>query len=123
MRDIPVDLARFRLMVSEEPAVKMKRVEGSKTGEQEPAVNTRTGEVQYAVSIFVKAQGERGEEIRLTLPADPGEGFAEGSLVELVAPSVSYFKFKNERGEDVSGISFRAEGLKPVRVGKASAAA
>jgi hypothetical protein len=120
MRNIPVDLSGFRLMVSEEPAVKMKR---NGKGEQEPVADTRTGAVLYLVAVFVKAPGQRGEEIRVTLPADPGEGFAEGSLIEFVSPTVSPYQFENERGEQVSGISWRAEGLKPVRAGRASAAA
>jgi hypothetical protein len=111
MRDIPVDLSGYRLRVAEAPAVKMRELPG---GEVEPVVDRRTGVIQYAVAIFARpAAGGKGEEIRVTLVADPGEGFEEGSLVELVGATVSPYSFKNDRGEDVSGVAFRAAGLKP----------
>lgn len=118
MRNIPVDLREFRLMVSEEPAVKMRKNE---RGEQEPVADRETGALQYAVALFVKTTGQRGEEIRVTLTADPGEGFSEGTLVELVGAMVSPYQFTNDRGEAVSGVSWRAGGLKPVRPARAAA--
>lgn len=117
MRNIPVDLRAFRLMVSEEPAVKMRQ-NGSR--EQEPATD-RDGVIQYSVSLFMKTTGQRGEEIRVTLPADPGEGFEEGTSVELVGAAVSPYQFTNDRGETVAGVAWRAEGLKPLRPARAAA--
>lgn len=120
MRNIPVDLREFRFMISEEPAVKMQK---NRAGEQEPAVDRDTGAVLYVVPLFVKRDGQRGEEIKVTLPGDPGDGFDEGTRVELVAPTLSPYSFKNERGEDVSGVSWRAEGLKVARAAASRVAA
>jgi hypothetical protein len=108
MRNIPVDLSGFRLMVSEEPAMKMRR---SENGDSAPVADRVTGEVLFQVALFMKQSGQRGEEIRVTLPGDPGEGFSEGVLVDLVSPSVSPYQFENGRGETVSGVSWRAEGV------------
>jgi hypothetical protein len=63
--------------------------------------------------LFAKADGAKGEEIRVTLETDPGEGFEEGQLVELIGARVSPYSFKNGRGETVSGMAFAAAGLKP----------
>ena len=118
MRNIPVDLRAFRLMVSEEPAVKMRQ---NGRGEQEPVVDRASGVVQYAVALFVKTTGQRGEEIRVTLGTDPGEGFVEGTVVELVGATVSPYQFTNDRGEMVAGVAWRAENLKPVKPARAAA--
>jgi hypothetical protein len=112
MRNIPVDLRAFRFMISEAPAVKMRSAWVNGVKEQEPVVDRDTGVVLYVVPLFVKRDGERGEEIKVTLPGDPGDGFDEGARVELVAPTLSPYSFKNDKGEEVSGVSWRAEGLK-----------
>jgi hypothetical protein len=109
MRNIPVVLDGFKLMITEEPALKTREVNGVTE-----VVTDRDGANVYTVSVFAKARGEKGEEIKVTLATDPGEGFADGDLVELVGATVSPYSFKNDRGETVSGIAFRAIGLKPV---------
>lgn len=109
MRNIPVVLTGFRLMVTEEPSLKTREVDG--TAE---VVTDRDGASQYVVSVFAKSKGEKGEEIRVTLSTDPGEGFEDGTLVELVGATVSPYSFKNNRGETVSGLAWRALGLKPL---------
>lgn len=110
MRDIPVDLSGYRLMVTEPPALKMKR---TPDGMVEPATDGE-GANLYTVSLFAKKKGERGEEIRVTLATDPGDAVDEGDLVELIGATLTPYSFKNDRGETVFGIAFKAMGLKPV---------
>ncbi len=113
MRDISVNLSDHRLTVVEEPAMKMKR---DGTG---PVVD-RDGATQFVVSVFAKriAQpGEfapKGEELRITLTTDPGEGFQEGLRVELIDPRVNAWEIRDEEtGRMSSGLAFKALGLKP----------
>ena len=113
MRDIPVELSGYRLTVVEEPEVKQKR-DGS------GPVLDRQGATQFVVSVFAKripVPGEfagKGEEIRVTLESDPGEGYQEGLRVELVHPRVNAWEIRDdESGRVSSGLSFKALGLKP----------
>ncbi|WP_037317175.1 hypothetical protein [Amycolatopsis orientalis] len=111
MRNIPVNLAGYRLTVSENPEMKMRKVDG-----REEVVTDREGVTKYTVALMVKAKGEKGEEIRVTLDADPGEGFSEDDMtrVELIDPRVTPYSFKNDRGETVSGVAWGAAGMKPL---------
>ncbi|WP_431879965.1 hypothetical protein [Amycolatopsis sacchari] len=113
MRNIPVNLSGFKLTITEAPAMKTR--ENEATGESEVVVNRFTNEVQYVVALFAKPlprkdgkPAGKGEEIRVTLTADPGEGFEEGMRVELIDATVSAWAMG-----DRSGLSFRALGLKP----------
>lgn len=108
MRNIPVDLSGYRLMVSDEPTMKTRR---GKDGQPEP-VTDANGVIQFVVSLFAKRKGEKGEEIKVTLSNEPGEGINEGDLVSLVDAQVNSYSFTNDRGETVSGIAFKASGLK-----------
>ncbi|MEY8040562.1 hypothetical protein AB8O55_14245 [Saccharopolyspora cebuensis] len=79
----------------------------------------RQGVHQFVVSLFAKRRvqpGEfagKGDEIKVTLTADPGEGFEEGTYVELVNATVSHWETQN--GDRYrSGLSFRADGLTPL---------
>ena len=110
MRDIPVNLGGYRLMITEPPALKMRK---TGDGSLEP-VTDGDGVNLFTVSLFAKRKGERAEEIRVTLTADPGGEFEEGDLVELIDATITPYSFKNDRGETVSGIAFKAAGLKPV---------
>jgi hypothetical protein len=111
MQNIPVMLNGYRMTVVDPPAPKV-REDGS-------TVTNRDGVTQFVVSVFAKVRpvpGERvpkGEEIKVTLETDPGEGFDEGSRVELVNPRVSPYEIKGDNGRTVSGLSFRAMGLTP----------
>ncbi|MBP2474006.1 sialic acid synthase SpsE [Crossiella equi] len=110
MRNLPVNLSGFRLMVTEAPTPKTRLDDNGQT----LLATNRDGSQQFVVSLFAKqrvAAGERafkGEEIKVTLTCDPGESFDEGDYVELVNGTVSFWS--NERG---AGLSFRADGLKP----------
>ena len=113
MRDIPVELSGYRLTVVEPPVVK-ERQDGS------GPVLDRNGALQYVVSVFAKRfveVGERapkGEEIRVTLETDPGDGYQEGLRVELIAPRLNAWEIRDEQtGRMSSGVSFKALGLKP----------
>jgi len=113
MRDIPVELSGYRLTVVEPPVVK-ERQDGS------GPVLDRNGAPQYVVSVFAKRfmeTGERapkGEEIRVTLETDPGEGYQEGLRVELIAPRLNAWEIRDDQtGRVSSGVSFKALGLKP----------
>ncbi|WP_435120870.1 hypothetical protein [Amycolatopsis thermoflava] len=109
MRNIPVNLGGYRLRIAEAPTMKTRK---DKDGREE--IVTVDGVTRYVVSLFAKADGAKGEEIRVTLETDPGEGFEEGQLVELIDARVSPYSFRNDRGETVSGMAFAAMGLKPV---------
>ncbi len=115
MRDLPVLLSGYKCTVVEPPAPKTK---DDGKGRQVPVVD-RNGVTQFVVALFVKqlvGPGERapkGEEIRATLETDPGEGFDEGARVELINPRVSPYEIKGDDGRSISGIAFKATGLKP----------
>ena len=113
MRDLSVNFMNYLLRVVDEPSPKQKR-DGSG-----PVVD-RNGAIQYAVSLFAKriaAEGEwapKGEEIRVTLETDPGEGYQEGMRVELIDPRVNAWEIRDEEsGRVSSGLAFKALGLKP----------
>ncbi|MGW1682866.1 hypothetical protein [Saccharopolyspora sp. NPDC002376] len=115
LKNIPVNMQGYKLMITEAPAIKMK--EDDQTGEMKPVTN-REGENQFVVSLFAKKRpqegqfAEKGEEIKVTLTVDPGEGFEEGTYVQLVDATTS--PWQNERnGRFSSGISFKANGLTP----------
>ncbi|WP_016699329.1 hypothetical protein [Actinoalloteichus spitiensis] len=116
MRNIPVNLSGYKLMVTEEPQIKMRT---SESGAEEVVTNFE-GETQFVVSLFAKqrpAEGQRapkGEEIRVTLRTDPGEGFAEGTYVELIDATVSPWQM-TRNGQMSAGLAFSANGLKPLR--------
>jgi hypothetical protein len=128
MRDIPVALNGFRLTVVEAPEIKQKR-DGSG-----PVVDRVSGAPLYVVSLFVKQRpvpGQRtpkGEEIRVTLATDPGEGCGEGEWVELIDPRVNAWEIRDEEsGRVSSGLAFKALGMKvcgvePLPAAKVSAA-
>ena len=112
MRDIPVMLNGYKLTVVEPPM--------PKTREDGTVITNREGVTQFVVSLFVKqrvAAGERapkGEEIKVTLATDPGPGFDEDTRVELVDPRINSYQIDSPDGRSISGISFKAMGLKPV---------
>lgn len=113
MRNIPVNLSGYKLMVMEPPVMKTRR---GKDGSEE-IVADQDGTVHFVVPINVRTPGEKGEEIKVTLTTDPtaqGVDFDYGTRVELIEPTVSPYSFKNDRGETVSGIAFRAKGLTPL---------
>jgi len=116
LSNIPVELSGHKVLVTEAPTVKT-REDGNGT----PVVVTdrRTGATQYVVSLFVKPRPNgdgfagKGAEIKCTLETDPGELVSEGDLVELINPRVSHWE--NElNGRAMSGLAWRATGLKPV---------
>jgi hypothetical protein len=116
MRDIPVMLNGYKLTVVDPPVPKMRQDDN---GALVPMVD-RQGVTQFVVSLFAKLRvgpGERapkGEEIKVTLATDPGEGFGEDTRVELIEPRINSYQIENENGRVSSGISFKALGLKPV---------
>lgn len=118
LNNLPIILSGYRVMVSEAPAIKMRR-----EGETEvPVIDRTTNQPAYIVELLVKPvarPGERagkGEVIRVTLPYAPAEEIEDGDYVELVNPTVSYYEVEDRvTGRKNSGLSFRAETLKPVR--------
>jgi hypothetical protein len=111
MQNIPVVLDGYRMTVVEPPAPKL-REDGS-------FVTNREGVRQFVVHVFAKVRPgpdgrtPKGEEIKVTLETDPGEGFEEGTRVALVHPRVSPYEIKSDNGRVTSGLSFRAVGLAP----------
>ncbi len=118
MRDIPVMLNGYKLTVVEPPAPKL-RDDGNGGW---VTVTDRQGVTQFVVSLFAKLRAQpgqrapKGEEIKVTLETDPGEGFAEDMRVALVSPRLNAYQIDTEDGRSLSGISFKAMGLKPVGV-------
>ena len=119
MDNIPVNLGGYKLIVSEEPAMKMR--ENKETGEMVP-VTDRQGVTAFVVSLFAKpipVAGQlprKGEEIRVTLSTDPGEGFEEGMRVELVNALVNLYAMpdrEDPRKIASAGLWFKADGMKP----------
>ncbi len=118
MRDLPVDLGGYTLIVSESPCVKTREEDGQTVEVVDRATNAKV----FTVSLFAKLRAEgpggrraKGEEIRVTLETDPGEGFEEGASVALVNARVSPYAIEGPYGMN-AGISFKAVGLAPAPV-------
>lgn len=120
MKDIPVNLQGHRCTVVESPTVKL-REDGSGATNWE-------GVRQFVVALFIRQlpmagrRTPKGEEVRVTLETDPGEGFAEGEWVELIDPRVSPWEMRDERGRVSSGLSFKAMGMKLAGVAASTSA-
>lgn len=119
MQNLPVDLGGYKLMVTEAP--EMKTRVNRETGQVVPTTEYGSDEPQFVVVLFAKAKeananGRRskGEEIKVTLPRDPGEGFEEGMLVELSGATVSPYEIKDGGVITMSGLSFKARSIVPV---------
>ncbi len=121
MRDIPVNLGGYKLTVVEPPGQKMREVT---PGVMEAVTDRQTGAVQFVVALFAKLRvgaGERapkGEEIKVTLATDPGVGFEEDARVELIDARLNAYQIDTEDGRSISGVSFKALGLKPVQASR-----
>ena len=104
----------FKLTVVEPPAPKTRQ---DANGADVP-VTDRDGVAQFVVSLFAKLQvqaGQRapkGEEIKVTLTADPGEGFGEDTRVQLIDAKINPYSIESPDGRTVSGIAFKAMGIK-----------
>ncbi|PKB28731.1 hypothetical protein [Pseudonocardia alni] len=115
MKNLPVVLDGYKLTVVEPPAPKTRE---DANGAQIP-VTDRDGVAQFVVSLFAKLQvgpGERspkGEEIKVTLTTDPGNDFPEDSRVQLIDPRINPYSIESGDGRTVSGIAFKALGLRP----------
>jgi hypothetical protein len=112
--EIQVVLSAYKMTVVEPPCPKTKETEN---GIQTVVVN-REGVTQFVVSLFAKLRpvpgkrSRKGAEVRVTLETDPGDGFPEGTEVELIGPRVRAYQMGS--GENMrSGLSFKATGLKP----------
>ena len=97
-----------------------------KTKQDGTVIVNHDGVTQFVVALFMKLRpqpGQRapkGEEVRVTLETDPGEGFEEGMRVELVNPRVSTYQLTTDDGRELSGVSFKATGLIPADTTAAS---
>lgn len=115
MRDIPAQLSGYTFMVTGEP-------EG-KVDEDGNVWRDRDGVQPFSVLLLAKPKpvpGEPrrkdGEEIKVNLPKDPGQGFEVGAFVELINPVINTFEMRdpeNPRRITNAGIWFKADGLKP----------
>jgi hypothetical protein len=81
MRDLPVDLGGYTLIVSEAPSVKKREQDGQTVEVVDRATNAKV----FTVSLFAKMREEgrggrraKGEEIRVTLETDPASVFHRG---------------------------------------------
>jgi hypothetical protein len=110
-----VVLEQYRLTIVDPPGPKL-REDGS-------VMTDRQGATQFVVSLFAKLRAQpgqrvpKGEEIKVTLETDPGDGFHEGMRVALVNPRINHFQMENKddngRVRVTSGISFKAGALAP----------
>ena len=113
MRDLEVVLDTYKLTVVDPPAPKMREDANGNL----VAATTRDGVTLFVVSLFAKlrtAPGQRapkGEEIKVTLETDPGDGFGEDVRVALVNPRINAYQIDNADGRSISGIAFKATGL------------
>ena len=114
MQNLPVMLNGWKLTVVDPPERKMREDE---RGNRIP-VTDRDGTAQFVVSLFAKLamdagqRAPKGEEIKVTITADPGDAIREGMRVELIDARVSPYQVEN-RGRVSSGLSFKAAGGKP----------
>ena len=116
MRDLPVLMSGYKCTVVDPPMPKT-REDGA--GSRVTVVD-RNGVTQFVVSLFVKQRVEpgqrapKGEEIKVTLATDPGPGFDEDVRVELIEPRINSYQIDSPDGRSISGLAFKALGLKPV---------
>ena len=117
MRDLPVNLSGYRLMVSEAPVVKTRQDD---KGEDVIVTDRVSGDPHYVVSLFAKpreagpsGRRARGEEIKVTLLQAPDGGIDEGDFVELIAPVVNAYEIR-DGDRFSSGLSFKANALSPI---------
>ncbi|GGI92361.1 hypothetical protein GCM10011581_31890 [Saccharopolyspora subtropica] len=115
LRNIPVLLEGYRLMVLEEPELKTRRNDA--TGEVETVTDWQ-GAPQYVISVHAKprktADGRpagKGAEIKVTLETEPTEEISDGSIVELINPRVSHWETELN-GRTMSGLAWKATGVK-----------
>ncbi|MEC3975932.1 hypothetical protein [Amycolatopsis sp. H20-H5] len=127
MQDIPFISSGYKFMVTEAPTMKMRE---SDNGELVPAEDRRTGDIPFVVMLFAKprpVEGQRsskGEEIKVTVTAEPGDEITEGSYVELVNPVLNTWQTVGKDGRiSGSGLWFKAHALKPAGLGAAQVAA
>jgi hypothetical protein len=116
MQNLPLNLAGFRLLVTEQPAAKTREVDGKRV-----PVTNRAGETQFVVGVFLKRRpvpgqdSDKGEDIRVNLPVDPGNAFELDTQVELIDPVVNVYELRNDDGVITrTGQWYKAAGLKPV---------
>jgi hypothetical protein len=115
LRNIPVELSGYKVLVTEDPAVKTRE---GKNGVAE-VVTDYAGATQYVVALFLKPlpneQGRtgKGAEIKCTLETDPGDVVSEGDRIELINPRVSHWENEID-GRQMSGLAWRATGVKPL---------
>lgn len=115
LKNIPVELSGHKVQVTEAPMIKMYEDDN---GKQTVATAFGSDAALFVVSVFLKplpdANGRsgKGAEVKVTLETDPGE-VAEGSRVELINPRVSHYEFSDKDGRSLSGLSWKATGLKP----------
>ena len=94
----------FKLTVVEPPAPKTRQ---DANGAEVP-VTDRDGVTQFVVSLFAKLQvqaGQRapkGEEIKVTLTADPGDGFGEDARVQLIDPKINPYSIESASNGSLS---------------------
>lgn len=119
MQNLPVDLGGYKLRVSEAPEMKTRIIK--ETGQVVPATEYGSDEPQFVVVVFAKAKeanpnGRRakGEEIKVTLPCDPGEEIEEGMVVELSGVTASPYEIKEGDRITNSGLSFKARTIIPI---------
>lgn len=118
LQDLPVFMGHYKVMITEAPAVKMKR---QKDGSEIPATD-KAGNMQYVVTVFVKprptedGRKAKGDEIKVNLGSQlPAGDFDEGDYVELVNPVVNMYELRNDDGVITgTGLWWKASGLKPV---------
>ena len=55
----------------------------------------------------------------MTLATDPGEGFEEDTRVELIYARLNAYQIDTEDGRSISGIAFKAMGVKAVQPARA----
>jgi hypothetical protein len=115
VKNIPVELSGHKARVVEAPTMKTREKNG-----QTEVVTGFNDETLFVVGLFIKPlpneQGRagKGSEVRATLETDPGDEIQEGDLVELINPRVSHWEMTTEDGKTISGLSWRATGIKPV---------
>ncbi|MEW2508405.1 hypothetical protein AB0878_48900 [Amycolatopsis sp. NPDC047767] len=121
MQDISWYSGNYKFMVTEAPVMKMRE---DKSGEMVPVVDRKTQLNAFVVMLFAKplpVPGQRpgkGEEIKVTLTTDPGDGFDEGTYVELIDPVLNTYQTTNDEGRITgSGLWFKAQGIKPAGSG------
>lgn len=119
MQNLPLELSKHKLMVTEEPAI--VTFTNKETGEVTTKTVYGTEDPVYAVSVFMKGPANpetgrrpKGAEVKIEFTNPPEDDIDEGMYISAINPTVSLTNFVPKGKEEKDRIvdwKFRAAGI------------